>query len=89
MIEGGGLGEVEPDEIGPLGDPGPERRRRRRGRRRGRGGGGGEAGSLLLPGSRREWAAPDQEALRELVPERGRRAYDVREAVEGSPTRAR
>ena len=30
-----------------------------------------------------EWTAPDQEALRELVPERRRRAYDVRGAVRG------
>ena len=40
MIEGGGLGTVDPDDVGPSETQAPERRHRRRGRRRGRGGRG-------------------------------------------------
>ena len=83
MIEGGGLGSFEPDAIGPLSVQGPN---------------GvvdlevadeAEAVAAVkrlisyFQGPLREWAAPDQEALREVVPERRRRAYDVRAAVEG------
>ncbi|MET0958518.1 MAG: carboxyl transferase domain-containing protein [Solirubrobacterales bacterium] len=83
MIEGGGLGSFEPDAIGPLSVQGPN----------------GvvdlevadepEAVAAVkrvisyFQGPLREWAAPDQEGLREVVPERRRRAYDVRAAVEG------
>jgi acetyl-CoA carboxylase carboxyltransferase component len=82
MISGGGLGEVDPDEIGPAGMQSAN----------------GvidvtvadEAEAVAVakrllsyfqgevPGE-----APDQEPLRELIPERRRRAYDVHGVVEG------
>ena len=83
MIEGGGLGTFEPDAIGPLEVQGPN---------------GvvdvevtGEAEAVAVAkrlvsyfqGPVGEWEAPDQELLREVVPERRRRAYDVRAAIEG------
>jgi acetyl-CoA carboxylase carboxyltransferase component len=81
MIAGGGLGEVEAAEVGPMSFQVPngvvdvavsdeaeavaETRR------------------LLsyFQGSIEQFEAPDQLALRELVPERRRRAYDVRPAI--------
>jgi acetyl-CoA carboxylase carboxyltransferase component len=82
MISGGGLGEVEPDEIGPAGTQSAN----------------GvidfvvadEAEAVAVtkrllsyfqgdvPGE-----ASDQESLRQLIPERRRRAYDVHGVVEG------
>ena len=50
MIEGGGLGTVEADEIGPLEMQAAQRRRRRRRRRRGRGDGADQEAARLLPG---------------------------------------
>ncbi len=84
MIEGGGLGGSDPDEVGPVGGPGRQRRDRRAGRRRGRGGGHGQAVPVLLPGSgaragRRRPAGPAPDC----VPEDRRRVYDVRKAVTG------
>jgi acetyl-CoA carboxylase carboxyltransferase component len=83
MIEGGGLGTFEPDAIGPLATQGPN----------------GvvdvdvadEAEAVAVAkrlisyfqGPVGSWEAPDQTRLRELVPERRRRAYDVRAVVEG------
>jgi acetyl-CoA carboxylase carboxyltransferase component len=83
MIAGGGLGEVEPDAIGPASVQAPN----------------GvvdvaaedEAGAVAaakrlvsyFQGPLGDWSAPDQEALRDLVPERRRRAYDSRHAVTG------
>ena len=82
MIAGGGLGEVEPDEIGPLRMQGPN----------------GvvdvaaadEAEAVVVAkrllsyfqGAVEPGAAPDQTRLRDLVPERRRRAYDVTEVIE-------
>jgi methylmalonyl-CoA carboxyltransferase 12S subunit len=82
MIAGGGLGEVDPDEVGPIDMQAPN----------------GvvdvvvadeaaavQAAKKLLgyfQGSVSEWIAPDQEALREAVPERERRAYKVGPIVE-------
>jgi methylmalonyl-CoA carboxyltransferase 12S subunit len=83
MVEGGGLGSFEPELIGPLSTQGPN----------------GvvdvevadepaavEAAKLLLSyfqGRRDDWETPDQAELREVVPERRRRAYEVRAAVDG------
>jgi acetyl-CoA carboxylase carboxyltransferase component len=82
MIEGGGLGKVDPDEVGPS-----EVQRRN----------GvidvavadeaeavGAAKRLLsyFQGRTPDFSAPDQESLREVVPERRRRAYDVRAAID-------
>ena len=82
MIEGGGLGRVEPDEIGPLEMQAPN------------GvvdvGVSNEAEAVAVvkrllsyfQGRIPPGEEPDQLPLRELVPERRRRAYDVRPAIE-------
>ena len=83
MIEGGGLGTFEPDAIGPLAVQAPN----------------GvvdvavadEAEAVAaakrlisyFQGPLAQWSEPDQTLLREVVPERRRRAYDVRAAVTG------
>jgi acetyl-CoA carboxylase carboxyltransferase component len=82
MIAGGGLGEVAPDEVGPIEMQAPN---------------GvvdvvvtdeveavAVAKRLLgyFQGATSEWTAPDQERLRDLVPERERRAYKVAPIVE-------
>jgi methylmalonyl-CoA carboxyltransferase 12S subunit len=82
MIEGGGLGKVDPDEVGPL-------------ELQARNGvidlavaderDATAAAKRLLAyfqGATKPGAAPDQGALRELVPERERRAYPVRPIIE-------
>ena len=82
MIEGGGLGRVDPDDVGPS-----EVQRRN-----------GvidvavtdEAEAVAVTrrllgyfqGRIEEFTAPDQEGLREVVPERRRRAYEVRGAID-------
>jgi acetyl-CoA carboxylase carboxyltransferase component len=83
MVEGGGLGKFEPDEIGPIAvqsangvvDVAVE----------------DEAEAVAVAkrlvsyfqGPVADYSAPDPEALREVVPERRRRAYDVLTALEG------
>jgi acetyl-CoA carboxylase carboxyltransferase component len=83
MIEGGGLGTFEPDAIGPIEVQGPN----------------GvvdvevadEAEAVAVTkrlisyfqGAVAEWSEPDQALLRDLVPERRRRAYEVRTVLEG------
>jgi acetyl-CoA carboxylase carboxyltransferase component len=83
MIEGGGLGSFEPEQIGPIevqaangvvdvvvAD---------------------EAEAVAVTkrllayfqGSAAGWEAPEQAALRDVVPERRRRAYDVCKAIDG------
>jgi acetyl-CoA carboxylase carboxyltransferase component len=82
MIAGGGLGEVAPDEVGPIEVQAPN----------------GvvdvvvadEAEAVKVAkrllgyfqGSLPDWSAPDQEQLREAVPERARRAYKVAPIIE-------
>ncbi len=82
MIAGGGLGEVDPDDVGPIDIQAPN----------------GvidlvvadevaatAATKKLLgyfQGATAPGAEPDQAALREMIPERQRRAYDVRPIVE-------
>jgi methylmalonyl-CoA carboxyltransferase 12S subunit len=82
MISGGGLGEVEPDAVGPVAVQAPN--------------GvvdlvvGDEAQAVIatkrllayFQGATPPTAAPDQSRMRELVPERERRAYDVAPIVE-------
>jgi acetyl-CoA carboxylase carboxyltransferase component len=82
MIAGGGMGEVEPDAVGPMEVQSangvidvavPD-----------------EAGAVAVTktllgyfqGAVSDWTAPDQTPLRELVPERERRAYDVKPIIE-------
>ncbi len=82
MIAGGGLGDVDPDEVGPI-------------EMQSRNGvvdvvvaDEAEAVAVtrcllsLFQGVLGEWTAPDQESLRNAVPERERRAYKVAPIVE-------
>ena len=83
MIEGGGLGTVDPGRGRADRDAGAQRRRRRGRRRRGGGDRAWPSGcSATSRGRRAPGAAPDQARLRELVPERARRAYAVAPIVE-------
>ena len=83
MVEGGGLGEFAPEEIGPLPVQGPN---------------GvvdveaaGEAEAVAaakrligyFQGAHPDWEEPEAEGLRDIVPERRRRAYDSCKALEG------
>ncbi|HEX8103598.1 MAG TPA: carboxyl transferase domain-containing protein, partial [Solirubrobacteraceae bacterium] len=83
MIAGGGLGDVEPDDVGPMSMQAPN---------------GvvdvvvadeAEAVAVtkrlfgLLQGPVDEWTAPDQTRLRTLLPDNPRRAYDVVPVIEG------
>ena len=82
MISGGGLGDVDPDEVGPIEVQAPN---------------GvvdvvvadeAEAVSVAkkvlgyFQGGVESWIAPDQETLREAVPERARRAYKLAPIIE-------
>lgn len=83
MIEGGGLGSFEPDAIGPLSTQGPN--------------GVVDVEAVdeveavaaakrlvsYFQGPLAGWSEHDPKLLREVVPERRRRAYDVASAVEG------
>jgi acetyl-CoA carboxylase carboxyltransferase component len=97
MIAGGGLGEVAPDDVGPIDVQAPNGvvdvvvadeaaavavTKRLLGYFAGPGGRGESAGpgGAGRPGDR--VAAPDQTRLRDLVPERQRRAYAVLPVVE-------
>ncbi len=83
MIEGGGLGTFEPDAIGPISVQGPngvvdvevadEAEAVRAAKRL----------VSYFQGPIDDFEAPDQTLLREVVPERRRRAYDVTAALEG------
>lgn len=82
MIAGGGLGDVAPDDVGPMAVQEPN---------------GNvdvvvddeaeavEVAKRLIgyfQGPVAQWSAPDQTALRTAVPERARRAYDVAPVIE-------
>ncbi|MBN9111296.1 MAG: ATP-grasp domain-containing protein [Pseudonocardia sp.] len=83
MIEGGGLGVVEPREIGPMRDQVPN----------------GVVDVLVadeaeavdvarrylsyFQGPQQVWEAPDQRLLRHVVPENRVRVYDVRAVIDG------
>jgi acetyl-CoA carboxylase carboxyltransferase component len=82
MIEGGGLGVVEPDAVGPLemqvsngvvdvaaADEADAVRLAKQ-------------ALSYFQGPFAAWEAPDQAALREVVPENRRRAYDVHRAID-------
>jgi acetyl/propionyl-CoA carboxylase alpha subunit len=83
MIEGGGLGAIAPDDVGPMSVQVPN--------------GvvdvlvGDEAEATRVAkqylsyfqGSVREWEAPDQRLLRHVVPENRVRVYDMRAAIDG------
>jgi acetyl-CoA carboxylase carboxyltransferase component len=82
MIEGGGLGKVEPDDVGPL------EMQARNGVIDVAARDEAEATAVTkrllayFQGATPPGEEPDQERMRELVPERGRRAYDVRPVIE-------
>ena len=82
MIQGGGLGVYRPEEIGPVSVQVPngvvdvlcadEKEAVEVARRY----------LAYFQGDVREWTAPDQDRLRDVVPPDRRRVYDVRRAVE-------
>ena len=82
MIEGGGLGVHRPEDVGPVSVQVPngvvdvlcadEKEAVEVARRY----------LAYFQGDVRDWTAPDQERLREVVPPDRRRVYDVRRAVE-------
>jgi acetyl-CoA carboxylase carboxyltransferase component len=82
MIEGGGLGVYRPEEIGPMSVQVPngvvdvlcadEKEAVEVARRY----------LAYFQGDRREWTAPEQDRLRDVVPPDRRRVYDVRRAIE-------
>jgi acetyl-CoA carboxylase carboxyltransferase component len=82
MVEGGGLGTFEPEAIGPISAQAPN------GVVDLRVADEPEAVAAVkrllsyFQGAVAEWTAPDPEGAREVVPERRRRAYDVRTAIE-------
>jgi acetyl-CoA carboxylase carboxyltransferase component len=82
MIEGGGLGKVDPDEVGP------SEVQRRNGVIDVAVADEAEAVEVTkrllsyFQGSVDQFTAPDQAGLREVVPERRRRAYDVHKAID-------
>src|SRR5437588_1091509 len=83
MIEGGGLGRFEPEEIGPIGVQSTN------GVVDVRVADEAEATAVAkvlighFQGSLPDWGKPDQQLLRDIVPERRRRAYDVRKVIAG------
>jgi len=83
MIEGGGLGRFEPEEIGPIGVQSTN------GVVDVRVADEAEATAVVkvlighFQGSLPDWGKPDQQLLRDIVPERRRRAYDVRKVIAG------
>ena len=83
MIEGGGLGGSSPTRSARWRCRPSNGVDRRRGRRRGRGGRASTRRLLAyFQGPRRAGEEPDQTRLRELVPERRRRAYELRAVIE-------
>ncbi len=82
MIEGGGLGVFAPEDVGPVSVQVPngvvdvlcadEKEAVEAARRY----------LAYFQGDVREWSAPDQELLRDVVPPDRRRVYDVRRALE-------
>ena len=83
MIEGGGLGVYQPDEIGPVERAGANgvidiwsRTRPRRSRAR--------KHTVLFPGAGSDWTAPDQRLLRRAIPENRLRVYDIRDRHRGA-----
>jgi acetyl-CoA carboxylase carboxyltransferase component len=82
MIAGGGLGDVDPDEVGPI------EMQTRNGVVDVAVADEAEAVAVTkqllgyFQGPRADWSAPDQTALREAVPKRERRAYNVGPIIE-------
>jgi acetyl-CoA carboxylase carboxyltransferase component len=83
MIEGGGLGSFHPAEVGPIDV------QHANGVVDLRAANDAEAVALAkrylsyFQGPSEAWAAPDQELLRDLIPEQRKRVYDVRGVIQG------
>jgi methylmalonyl-CoA carboxyltransferase 12S subunit len=82
MIEGGGLGRVDPDDVGPVGMQAPNGVVDLRVADEAEAVVAAKQVLAYFQGATEAGDEPDQERLRELVPERRRRAYDVRPAIE-------
>jgi acetyl-CoA carboxylase carboxyltransferase component len=83
MIEGGGLGTFEPDAIGPIGVQAPNGVVDVRVADEAEAVAAAKRLVSYFQGPHPEWSEPDPEALRDVVPERRRRAYDVHAAIAG------
>ena len=83
MIEGGGLGTFEPDAIGPIDVQSPNGVVDLRVGDEAEAVAGAKRLTSYFQGPVAEWSAPDAKALRDVVPERRRRAYDVHTAIDG------
>jgi len=81
MIEGGGLGVYQPEEVGPVGNAGAERRHRYRSARRGRGGAVAKRYLSYFQGPLADWKCADQRLLRSAIPENRLRVYDIRSVI--------
>lgn len=83
MIEGGGLGVYQPDEVGPIAmqtangvvdiDVADEVEATA----------AGQKALSYFQGALREWSAPDQRLLRQAIPENRLRVYDIRAVIDG------
>jgi len=83
MIEGGGLGTFEPDAIGPIGIQGPNGVVDVEVEDEAAAAAAAKRLVSYFQGPVAAWEAPDPALLRDVVPERRRRAYDVRAALDG------
>ena len=83
MIEGGGLGRVDPDAVGPASVQGPNGVIDLEVADEAEAVGAAKRLIAYFQGDLPAGDAADQLALRDLVPERRRRAYDVKRVVEG------
>ncbi len=83
MIEGGGLGTFEPDAIGPIGVQAKNGVVDVRVADEAEAVAAAKRLVSYFQGRVAEWSEPDPRALRDVVPERRRRAYDVHAAIDG------
>jgi acetyl-CoA carboxylase carboxyltransferase component len=83
MIEGGGLGVFSPDDIGPIGVQSANGVVDIRVADEAAAVAAAKKYLSYFQGSASEWRAPEQNALRDIIPENRRHAYFVRKAIEG------
>jgi methylmalonyl-CoA carboxyltransferase 12S subunit len=83
MIEGGGLGRFEPEEVGPIGVQSANGVVDLRVRDEAAATSAAKQLLAYFQGPLGDYSAPDQAPLRDLVPERRRRAYDVHRVIDG------
>ena len=82
MVAGGGLGDFEPEEIGPIGVQSPNGVVDVRVAEEAEAVAVAKKLLAFFQGPLAEWEAPDPELARGVVPESRRRAYDVRKAID-------